>query len=1375
MMRRGAPAALLALAAALLLMAPAGAGAAPQRLWQSCDGGEDDIGCLTLRGVATAPATAPAPGDVYVADQTNKAIDEFTAWGEFVKTWGWDVIASGPDDNGSGFEVCVPANGDVCKAGVQGAGTGQLGFPQGVAVDSVGNVYVADAGSGGNNRVQKFSAAGEFLRMWGKGVNSGTSGNPDLCTNAGSPTDICGVGGEGTGNGQFSGWGVGSFIAVFTNGTAIEADDKVYVGDVGRIQRFDTGGAFQAQITEGIGATEKIKALAVDKAGNLYAAIEGKPNVRKWNPAGVYQGEKVTVAEPVALAADIADSSNNLYVISGNSNALIRKFNSSGVEQESWGQEEPPTPKLGSPTGIAAGRACGPSDVYVSSGSFEAPFLRAYGPTPTKLEPCPKPGPPRIHDQYAISAAANEAHVAAQITPRFWDDATYFVQYASAACIEAEGWEAACVKRQPTTASLALGKGGGDPIATTTVLLTGLVPDTEYRFRFAAQSGGGGPVFGKGGTLGKDGAEGSFHTFAPSLPLPPCPNDLLRSGPGAQLADCRAYEMVSPVDKGGGDILSFVTSVGRSTALYQSALSGEKLAYSSYRSFGDAETQPYTTQYIAERSGGGWSSHAISPPRGTAVGGILTQEENEFRAFSSDLCSGWLVSVNPAFPPLLTPDTVEGTYNLYRRSNCGGEGYTALGAGDANTGTPLELQGVSGDGVHTVFRARDRLAQDAAISGGQLRCQSTSGVGTASYQWLRNGTPIAGKTASEYIVNAAEDEGKTIQCQVRILNGASGATQVANPAWVIAPYPAAEPPEAPEEIPAPSADAPLAVGGPGGQMLGCDSNAAQWSGSPSFAYQWYRNGTVIAAANEQTYQVQTADLASPAVFQCEAIATNAGGTVAKASENLLTSPVPSGPASPRAGVRSGFTFGTTVYESFGAGQVRSVCLAPGTRTLTAGCSAGSASGASSDGRSMSVKGAISEDGGRIFWSNSSGSVGRIFVTVGGAETVALSASSAQFWAARGDGTAVLLGEGEDLYRLDVDKAIAEEAGAKELIAHKVMGVLGESEDLTRVYLVSKGALTGSEENSEGDEAVAGQPNLFLAEGGGFAFVGTLSGADARATTGEVNEPSPINVEPFKHSARVTPDGGTAAFMSSAQLTGYENTDIESGKADAEVYHYEADSGRLECVSCNPSGVRPAGRNISGDAFPFWAAAQIPGGETQFYSPRALSDDGSRLFFNSFESLVLTDTNGGEDAYEWEAAGAGNCSESSPAFSPSAGGCVSLLSSGKSPQDSEFIDASPSGHDVFVRTGSSLVASDPGQIDIYDARVDGGFSEAAPAPPCEGEACQAPAVPPNHPTPSSLTFDGSTAPVHQHKRRHRHKKKHRKHRKRAHGEQGRARR
>jgi hypothetical protein len=242
-------------------------------------------------------------------------------------------------------------------------------------------------------------------------------------------------------------------------------------------------------------------------------------------------------------------------------------------------------------------------------------------------------------------------------------------------------------------------------------------------------------------------------------------------------------------------------------------------------------------------------------------------------------------------------------------------------------------------------------------------------------------------------------------------------------------------------------------------------------------------------------------------------------------------------------------------------------------------------------------------------------------------------------------------------------------------------------------------------------------------------------------------------------------------MASTSLTGYDNVDSANGLGDAEVYLYGADADQLACISCNPSGARPAGRRFEGSSgFTIGVAARIPGWTTQLYASRALSDSGNRLFFESFDTLLPADRNGKADVYEWERVGSGDCDASAPSFSTASGGCLSLISSGMSTSDSQFVDASTSGDDVFFATTAGLLAHDVGLEDVYDARVNGGFPPPpTPPAPCEGEACQGLPSPPNDPTPGSSSFSGSgnLPPAGKAKKRakkHRHNKASKRHRK-----------
>jgi hypothetical protein len=299
-------------------------------------------------------------------------------------------------------------------------------------------------------------------------------------------------------------------------------------------------------------------------------------------------------------------------------------------------------------------------------------------------------------------------------------------------------------------------------------------------------------------------------------------------------------------------------------------------------------------------------------------------------------------------------------------------------------------------------------------------------------------------------------------------------------------------------------------------------------------------------------------------------------------------------------------------------------------------------------------------------------------------------------------------------------------------------MLGSSEDASRLYFTSVAVLSTG--------AVAGEPNLYFLERGKTArFIGILDLSDLKSGA--------ISYDPGSRAARVSPDGRYAAFTSTARLTGFNNTDQRNGEADREVFLYDAGAedgqGRLLCVSCDPSGARPTGHNItfSRSAPAVWAAARIPTWTSSLYPGNPLTDEGStaRLFFDSFTPLVPRDTNGKGDVYEWESAASQTACEELGAerYAPSSHGCLSLISSGQSPQDSEFIDADPSGKNVFFATGQSLLSQDPGLIDIYDAREGGGLP---PPPPksagCEGEACQSPPEPPNDPTPASSAYNGA---------------------------------
>jgi RHS repeat-associated protein len=100
----------------------------------------------------TYGVTVDSSGNVWATDEGNSRVEEFTGGGAFVKMFGWGV------SNGeSKFEICTSS----CRAGLHGSGNGEFYVPEGIAVDSKGNIFVADRG---NKRVQELNSEDAFVR-----------------------------------------------------------------------------------------------------------------------------------------------------------------------------------------------------------------------------------------------------------------------------------------------------------------------------------------------------------------------------------------------------------------------------------------------------------------------------------------------------------------------------------------------------------------------------------------------------------------------------------------------------------------------------------------------------------------------------------------------------------------------------------------------------------------------------------------------------------------------------------------------------------------------------------------------------------------------------------------------------------------------------------------------------------------------------------------------------------------------------------------------------------------------------------------------------------------------------------------------------------
>lgn len=343
-------------------------------------------------------------------------------------------------------------------------------------------------------------------------------------------------------------------------------------------------------------------------------------------------------------------------------------------------------------------------------------------------------------------------------------------------------------------------------------------------------------------------------------------------------------------------------------------------------------------------------------------------------------------------------------------------------------------------------------------------------------------------------------------------------------------------------------------------------------------------------------------------------------------------------------------------------------------------------------------------------------------------------------------------------------------------------VLGANEDGSSVFLVAQGVLAENE-NAAGETARSGQDNLYELQREGQVwsrtFIAKLSSEDAPDWDAGPN----VSDENLAfQTAKVSPNGEYLAFMSQRGLTGYDNEDVSSKhpgeRMDEEVYLYDTHTKDLTCVSCDPTGARPAGvldQEASSEGIGLvvdrreswrgqWLAGSIPGWTSEsiklaLNQSRFLNDEG-RLFFDGADPLVPSiapedrtreETVNGhrqpvgvENVYEYEPAGVGGCA-SGPTV-----GCVALISSGTSQKESAFLEATPSGDDVFFLTAAQLAPQDADDtFDIYDARVGGGF--AAPSAPhvCRSvEECHSlPSSGPAAIGPSgSLTLSGAGNPL-----------------------------
>ena len=227
-----------------------------------------------------------------------------------------------------------------------------------------------------------------------------------------------------------------------------------------------------------------------------------------------------------------------------------------------------------------------------------------------------------------------------------------------------------------------------------------------------------------------------------SAPALACPNEAFRAGPSSNLPDCRAYEMVSPLDKNG----YFVTSGhGIIDAWGQAAATGGAVAYTANGAFAGAVTNAASNFYLASRASGLWSTEPLLPPQAFSYNSGLT--EPVFAAYSPSLSKGILLDATDS-PPIVSgeqQDTV-GAANLFLRDNVTGA-YSLLNTAAAGV-HPLTYQptvdGASADFGTIIFDANGALTPEAPAGGVDNLYESVAGAISLVSQIPPAGEPSCG-------------------------------------------------------------------------------------------------------------------------------------------------------------------------------------------------------------------------------------------------------------------------------------------------------------------------------------------------------------------------------------------------------------------------------------------------------------------------------------------------------------------------------------------------------------------------------------------------------------------------------------------------------
>jgi len=193
-------------------------------------------------------------------------------------------------------------------------GDSEFDMPAGIALDGDGNVYVADIW---NHRIQKFTSDGQFITKWGS---------------------------QGSGDGQFGDWveglshGIEDFWELGHCGLAVDASGNLYVADTfnDRIQKFSPDGQFIAKwgvSGSDDGEFDRPQGIAIDGSGNIYISDSGNSRIQKFAPEGQFiekWGSGGSGDGEFNRPKGIAIDGNGNVCVADSLNHRIQKFTSDG-------------------------------------------------------------------------------------------------------------------------------------------------------------------------------------------------------------------------------------------------------------------------------------------------------------------------------------------------------------------------------------------------------------------------------------------------------------------------------------------------------------------------------------------------------------------------------------------------------------------------------------------------------------------------------------------------------------------------------------------------------------------------------------------------------------------------------------------------------------------------------------------------------------------------------------------------------------------------------------------------------------------------------------------------------------------------------------